>query len=144
MPDTMETLRAAVEIAFPGGDGVAAGLDVRADIHIRDALEGFLPGSLDLLAALLDAQAAGAGATDGFAALPPVERAAVFRSMLSEEIADVRELAEAVLLFGAGAVFSEWSGYDRATRTLRPPPVWERIGFGGPSIGHPSYRAERS
>src|SRR5258706_13988617 len=127
MADGAETLRAAIEVAFPGGDGIPAGLDVRADVHVRDALEGFLPGSVNRLAALLDAQAAERGATDGFAALPPAERAEVFRSMLSEEIPDLRELAESVVLFGAGAIFSEWNSYDRATGELERPAAWDRI-----------------
>ena len=67
-------------------------------------------------------------------------RAVVFRSMLSEEIADVRELAEAVLLFGAGAIFSDWSGYARDTGTLTPPVSWKVIGFRGPSLGYPEFK----
>lgn len=137
--DSMETLRAAVEIAFPGGDGIPAGLDVGADRHIADALNSVLPGAVDLLAALLDASAGEQGGTEGFAALPPDGRAAVLRAMLREPVADVRELAESILMFGAGAIFSEWSGYDRATRTLTPPATWKAIGFAGPSLGHPEY-----
>jgi hypothetical protein len=141
MASTDETLRAAVEVAFPGGDGIPAGLDVNADKHVRDALDLFLPGSADLLAALLDAQAAELGAAEGFASLSLDDRAQVFRAMLDEDTADVRELAEAVLLFGAGAIFSEWSGYDRETAELRPPTAWSAMGFPGPSRGHPIYRA---
>jgi hypothetical protein len=140
MPTTEQTLRAAVEVAFPGGDGIPAGLDVNADVHIREALDGILPGSVDLLAALLDAQAAELGAAEGFASLSFDDRTKVFKAMLDEDIADVRELAEAVLLFGAGAIFSEWSGYDRTTRELRPPTAWSALGFPGPSRGHPVYR----
>lgn len=139
MPDSIQTLRAAVECAFPAGDGIPSGLEAGADVHIRDALEAMLPGSTDLLAALLDASATEIGSDAGFAALPPDDRARVLRAMLSEEIADVRELAEAVLLFGFGAIYSEWSGYDRETKTLTPPAAWDAIGFGGPSEGHPEY-----
>jgi hypothetical protein len=137
--DSMETLRAAVEVAFPGGDGIPTGLDAGADRHIADALESVLPGAVDLLAALLDASAAEQGGVDGFAAMPADGRAQVLRAMLREPVADVRELAESILMFGAGAIFSEWSGYDRPTRALTPPSVWTRIGFGGPSLGHPEY-----
>lgn len=140
MASADETLKAAVEVAFPGGNGIPAGLDVGAERHVRDALERFLPGSVDLLAALLDAQAAERGADAGFAELSFDERTSVLRAMLDEEIADVRELAEAVLLFGGGAIFSEWSGYERATTTLTPPAVWKRIGFPGPAQGYATYR----
>ena len=139
MLDSLDTLRAAVECALPAGEGIPAGLEVGADRHIRDALESMLPGATDLLAGLLDAYAAEQGEPEGFASLPIEDRAVVLRKMLTEPIADVRELAEAVLLFGYGAVYSEWSGFDRDTRTLKPPPVWDAIGYGGPSDGHPDY-----
>jgi hypothetical protein len=137
----METLRSAVEVAFPGGDGIPAGLEAGADRHIADALDSALPGAVDLLAALLDASAAEHGGADGFAAMAPDGRERVLRAMLREPVADVRELAESILLFGAGAIFSEWGGYDRETGTLTRPAVWTAIGFGGPSLGHPEYRA---
>ena len=142
MTGSLETLRSAVEVAFPGGDGIPAGLDVGADRHIADALNSMLPGSVDLLAALLDASAAEHGGADGFAAMALDARARVLRAMLREPIADVRELAESIMLFGAGAIFSEWSGYDRETGALTPPATWAAIGYGGPSLGHPGYAGD--
>jgi len=133
----METLRAAVEVVLPAGDGIPSGIEVHAEEHIRDGLELSMGGASDLLAALLDGAATERGASD-FVSLDEPGRLAVIRAMLSEEIADIRELAEAILVFGFGAVYSEWSGYR--TGTLEPPRVWKTIGFGGPALGYPRYR----
>jgi hypothetical protein len=135
----METLRAAVEVVLPAGDGFPSGLEVGAERHIRDAFESVLPGATDLLAGLLDAYAADAGAA-GFTSLDADARAGVLRTMLADPSADVREMAESILLFGYGALVSEWSGYDRATKTLKRPAMWDTLGFGGPVEGYPEYR----
>ncbi len=134
----METLRAVVELAFPEGDGIPSGSSVRAEEHIRDGIELILPGATDLLAALLDGGAMERGA-ESFVALSREDRDAVFRAMLAEPVADIREAAEAVLLFGFGAIYSEWSSYDATARTLTRPPVWDTIGYDGPVLGHPEH-----
>lgn len=139
MGDTMATLRAAVEVAFPEGDGIPSGLSVRAEDHIRDAIELLLPGAADLLVALLDGGAMEQGAPN-FVSLSLEDRAAVLRAMLADPIADIREAAEALLLFGFGAIYSEWSSYDAKTGDLKRPPVWDTIRYAGPVEGHPEYR----
>lgn len=133
----MNTLRAVVEIAFPAGDGIPSGLSVKAEDHIRDAIELLLPGASDLLAALLDGGAMERGVAS-FVELGAEDRAEVFRSMLAEPVADIREAAEAVLLFGFGAIYSEWGNYTNGTLTR--PGVWDTIGYAGPVEGHAEYR----
>jgi hypothetical protein len=138
MPDAMDTLRAVVDLAFPEGDGIPSGLSVKAEEHIRDGIELILPGATELLTALLDGGAMERGA-DSFLALPADGREHVFRAMLADPVADIRETAEAVLLFGFGAIYSEWSSYDPSSRTLTRPPVWDTVGYDGPVLGHPDY-----
>lgn len=144
MPDTasLETLRAAVDTVAPRTDGVAGGVALRAHEHVAELLEKSLPGSVDMLAALLNAYAMDVRAGAGFAELSPDERSAVFRSMSTDDSQDIRDVVDAILVFSWGGTFSEWSGYDRATGSLNAPPTWAAAGFHGPVHGHPDYRTE--
>ncbi len=144
MPDpaSIEALRAAVETVVPPTDAMPGGLDVRADEHIATLLEQNLPGSVDMLAALLNAYAMDVRAGASFAELVPEERGAVFRAMSTDESQDIRDVVDAIIVFSYGGTYSEWSGYDRATGSLKAPPSWAAAGFHGPVHGHPDYRVD--
>jgi hypothetical protein len=144
MPDpaSIEALRAAVETVVPPTDEMPGGLDVRADEHIATLLEQNLPGSLDMLAALLNAYAMDVRSGATFAELSLEERGAVFRAMSTDESQDIRDVVDAVIVFSYGGTYSEWSGYNRATGELKAPPAWEAAGFHGPVHGHPDYRVD--
>ncbi len=144
MPDpaSLETLRAAVDTVVPRTDEMPGALDVRADEHIATLLEQNLPGSLDMLAALLNAYANDVRAGTPFAELSPDERSAVFRAMSTDESQEIRDVVDALLVFTFGGVYSEWSGYDRATGDLKAPPSWAAAGFHGPVHGHPDHRVD--
>ena len=68
------------------------------------------------------------------------ERREVARLMSREESEDVQDMVDALLLFTFGGMYSEWTGYDRATKTLTRPAVWDDMGFHGPVDGHPDHR----
>ncbi|MFY9587970.1 MAG: gluconate 2-dehydrogenase subunit 3 family protein [Actinomycetota bacterium] len=144
MPDpaSIEALRAAVETVVPPTDGMPGALDLRADEHIATLLEQNLPGSIDMLAALLNAYANDVRAGASFVDLSSDERGKVFRAMSTDESQDIRDVVDALLVFSYGGTYSEWSGYDRATGNLKAPPTWAAAGFHGPVHGHPDYRVD--
>jgi len=144
MPDpaAIEALRAAVDTVVPRTEMMPGALDARADEHIATLLEQNLPGSLDMLAALLNAYAMEVRAGASFAELSIEERGKVFRAMSTDESQDIRDVVDALLVFTFGGTYSEWSGYDRATGDLKAPPSWAAAGFHGPSHGHPNYRGD--
>jgi len=104
------------------------------------SLELFVPGFADLLATLLEAYAADVRSGVAFAHLSPDERRQVLRTMAKEESPDMRDVIDGLFVLTYGGMYSEWTGYDRATGRLSPPRAWARLGFGGPSEGHAGYR----
>lgn len=141
-PETLSTLRAAVEAVAPATDGMPGAVDLNSHGHVAEMLEIGLPGITVMIAALLDAYAADVKPGTPFKDLSIEDRGKVIRAMSSDESQDIRDAIDAVIVFGCGAMFSEWSGYDRATRELDPPPTWAAVGFHGPVHGHPSYRED--
>jgi hypothetical protein len=141
-PSSLETLRAAVDAVAPSIDEMPGALAARADEHIATLLEQNLPGSLDMLAALLNAYAMDVRAGAAFVDLSLEERGVVFRKMSTDESQDIRDVVDALLVFTFGGTYSEWSGYDRATGDLKAPPSWAASGFHGPVPGHPDYRVD--
>jgi hypothetical protein len=144
MPDpvSVETLRAACDTVAPATDGMPGAVDLGADAHAIDMLEQGMPGITDMVAALLDAYAADVSPGTTFRDLSVEDRGAVFRTMSSDESQVIRDAVDAIIVFACGGTFSEWSGYDRATGSVRPPPTWAAVGFHGPSHGHPNYRED--
>lgn len=144
MPDpaSIEALRAAVEAVVPPTEAMPGALDVRADEHIATLLEQNLPGSLDMLAALLNTYAMDVRSGASFAELSLDERGKVFRAMSTDDSQDIRDVIDALLVFTFGGTYSEWSGYDRATGEIKAPPSWSACGFPGPARGHPDYRVD--
>ena len=141
-PASIETIRAAVDTITPADGDFPGALALGADRHVIDMLELGLPGITDMFAALLDAYAGEVRAGATFAALEPAERSAVLRAMSTDESQDIRDAVDALIVFGNGASFSEWSGYDRVSRSLKAPRSWSIVGFGGPSHGHPDFRED--
>lgn len=139
-PGSEATIRAAVEVILPPRGGRPGGVELGVHEHVVHSLELALPGFVDLIAALLDATAMEADPGKPFVDLDHAGRTAALRALSSDEAQDVREAADALLVFSFGGMYSEWSGYDRASGELTPPAVWEEIGFHGPSLGHPEYR----
>lgn len=117
-------------------------LDARADEHIATLLEQNLPGSLDMLAALLNAYAMDVRDGATFAELTIEERGRVFRAMSTDDSQDIRDVVDALLVFTFGGTYSEWSGYDRETGELKAPAAWAASGYHGPVHGHPDYRID--
>jgi hypothetical protein len=72
-----------------------------------------------------------------FAELSALERGEVFRLMADEEAQDIREAVDALFVFTLGGVYSE-----AAAAPSQRSPAWDRLGYGGPSFGHPGYREE--
>jgi hypothetical protein len=140
-PASAETIRAAVEAVLPPVGDRPGGADLGVHEHVIEQVEMALPGFVGLMAALLDATAMELSQAP-FAGLGVAERLEVIRALSSDEAQDVREAADVLLIFAYGGMYSEWTGYDRAAGELRPPAVWDDLGFHGPSLGHPGYREE--
>jgi hypothetical protein len=142
MPEAaaLESIRAAVEVLVPPVDGEPGAADLGVDRHVAEAIEQYLPGFVDLLGTLLDAFAADLQAGATFVSLTVDERSRVLRAMCREEGPDMQDIVDGLMVFTYGGMYSEWTGFDRATGTLEPPDVWASIGFGGRSDGHGEYR----
>jgi hypothetical protein len=139
MPDesSLATVRAAIEAVAPPVGGRPDAAPEGVERHAVHQLELYLPGFTDMLAALLDAYAMDVRTGAAFAELSPEERGEVFRLMADEEAQDIREAVDALFVFTLGGVYSE-----AAAPPGDRPPAWDRLGFAGPSFGHPDYRAE--
>lgn len=136
MPDdaSIATLRAAVETIVPGA------AELRVHEHVVHSIESATPGFVDLTAILLDAFAADVRPGATFVELSLAERGEVLRLMTNGETQDLRDAVDALLVFTYGGMYSEWTGYDRATNHLRPPAVWGTLSYHGPVDGIPDYR----
>lgn len=139
MPDepALATLRAALEAVAPPVDGQPGAVELGVEHHVVKQIEMYLPGFTEMLAALLDAYAMDVRPGAAFAELSPAERGEVFRLMADEDSQDIREAVDAVFVFTLGGVYSE----SRAAPGERAA-SWDRVGYGGPSYGHPVYREE--
>ena len=137
MPDepALASLRAAIEAIAPPVDGQPGGVELGVEHHVVKQIEMYLPGFTEMLAALLDAYAMDVRPGTAFADITLEERGEVFRLMASEESQDIREAIDAVFVFTLGGVYSE----SRAPAGERVP-SWDRVGYLGPSLGHPVYR----
>jgi hypothetical protein len=136
VPDeaSIATLSAAVEAIVPGS------AELRVHDHVAHAVELATPGFVDLIAILLDAFATDVRAGATFAELSLPERGEVLRLMTNGETQDLRDAVDALLVFTYGGMYSEWTGYDRAMKSLTPPAVWAALGYHGPVDGVADYR----
>lgn len=116
------------------------GVELGVERHVVELVERALPGFVDLVAALLNAYAAELGGA--FASLDAAGRSEALRRMSADEAQDIRDAADALVLFTFGGIYSEWTGLDRAARRLRAPESWGAVGYHGPVHGHPDYRED--
>jgi hypothetical protein len=133
-------IRAAVETIAPAFDGRPGGVDVAADRHVVDLIDLALPGFVDMIGMLLDAYADDVRSGATMTSLSPEERGLVLRALAREEGQDARDVVDALFVFTLGAMYSEWSGYDRRTGALEPPETWRHVGYHGPVDGIVEYR----
>ena len=139
-PSTIETLIAAIDTIVPATEGMPGAIELNAHQHVIDMLELSLPGITDMVATLLDAYAGEVSPGTPFKDLSAEDRGTVFRAMSTDDSQDIRDAIDALIVFGCGGTFSEWSGYDRASGSLKAPATWAAVGYHGPSHGHPDYR----
>ena len=139
MPDqaALDAIKAVVETIAPRTEAGPGAAEMDVHRHVAESIDSALPGFVPMLLMLLDAYAADVRAGEAFADLSPEERGAVLRTMAGEQTQDMKEVVGALFLFTYGGMFSEWSGYDRATRSLTPPWTWEALRFRGPVDGNP-------
>ena len=144
MPDdaSVEAIRAAIDVMLPAADGSPGALDLKADRHVVELAEGALPGSVDLIAALLNGYAAAVEPGVAFAALSRDQREQVLKTMLADPTQDIRVAVDTIQVFALGGTYSEWSGYDAETKQLTRPPTWDEVGYRGPVRGWPEYRQD--
>jgi len=144
MPDvsSLATIRAVVETVVPPGGDQPGAAELGVERHVAGLIEQLFPRFVDLLAMLLDAYAADVRQGALFVELETEERGTVLRtmSMEGEGTQDMRDAVDALMVFTLGGVYSEWSGYDRATGALTAPASWKAMGYHGPVAGHPRYR----
>ncbi len=132
-------IRAAVDTIAPAVDGRPGALDVGADRHVVALIDQAVPGFVDLIGFLLDAYATDVRDGAAFVDLSQEERGRVLRLLAAEEGQDARDICDALFVFTIGAMFSEWSGYDRSTGRLDPPATWAAVGYHGPVDGVADY-----
>jgi hypothetical protein len=130
-----------VDTIAPAFDDRPGGLDVGADLHVVAMIDQAVPGFVDLIGFLLDAYATDVREGAAFTDLDREERGQVLRALAAEESQDARDICDALFVFTIGAMYSEWSGYDRSTGRLEPPPTWAAISYQGPVDGVPEYRS---
>lgn len=136
----MATIRAAVDAIIPGMEGRPGAAELDVARHVAEAIELYLPGFVDLLVTLLDAYAVDIRSGAAFTELTHEERGEVLRAMSKEESPDMQDIVDGLQVFTFGGFYSEWTGYERQSRSLIPPQVWDDMGYQGPSLGHPGYR----
>ena len=135
-PDQEAALRALVDVVLPRHAGLEAASERGVHEHVAACLEAMQPGSVRMLILLLDIHARNVDSAARFADLGPEGRARVFSDLAVDDADEIRDAVDGVLLFTLGGYFSDWSGYDRASRRLDAPPVWRRVGYRGPSEHH--------
>ena len=138
----METIRAAVEVIVPPTEDSPGGADLGVQDHVTEVLDRLSPGFVDLAATLLDAYAVDVRPGVAFRDLTLEEKGRVLKDISRESSQDLIDVVSGLLVFAYGGMYSEWTGYDRASKTLEPPSVWERMGYQGPVSGHPKYRED--
>jgi hypothetical protein len=136
----LATIRAAVDAIIPAADGRPGAAELGVATHVVESIELYLPGFADLLSTLLDAYAADVRPGAAFVELTHAEAHQVLEAMSREESPDMQDIVDGLLVFTYGGFYSEWTGYDRTSRTLTPPQAWAGMGFHGPSRGHSEYR----
>jgi hypothetical protein len=134
-------IRAAVDTIAPAFDGRPGGLDVGAGQHVVELIDLAVPGFVDLIGFLLDAYATDVRPGAAFVDLDVEERGQALRALAAEEAQNARDICDALFVFTIGAMYSEWSGYDRSTGRLEPPAIWASVKYRGPMDGVPDYRA---
>jgi hypothetical protein len=134
--DAEAALRALVDIVVPRHDGLESASERGVHEHVASCLEALQPGSVKMLLLLLNIHARNVDPATRFADLDPEARATVFADLAEDDAEEIRDAVDGVLVFTLGGYFSDWSGYDRASRRLDPPPVWRRLGYEGPSQEH--------
>jgi gluconate 2-dehydrogenase subunit 3-like protein len=139
---SVAAIRAAVEAVLPSTVSGPGAAELGVERHVVEQIEVTFPGMLDLLEIMLNAYASDVVAGSAFEDLSIEDRQQVLRLMSMEESQDIVEIVDAILVFTYGGVYSEWTGYDRATGRLDPPAVWDEVGYPGPSRGHPVYRTD--
>ncbi len=137
-------IRAAVEAIVPPFDGHPGAIDLGADVHVISLIDRALPGFVDMIGYLLDAFAADVRPGAAMVDLDLAERGQVLRMLAREEGQDARDVVDALFVFTYGALYSEWTGFDRSTGRLIPPDTWSRAraGHHGPVEGISEYRVD--
>jgi hypothetical protein len=139
---SVPAIRAAVEAILPATASGPGAAELGVDRHVVEQIEATFPGMIDLLQVLLDAFASDVVAGSSFADLSIEDRQQVLRIMSTDDSQDVVDCVDGLIVFTYGGMYSEWTGYDRATGRLDPPAVWAEIGYPGPARGHPEYRKD--
>lgn len=121
----LKTFAAATDSVLPGSS--SAGVHERVISLFDGAMQGFS----HVVAGLLDAFASDVRSGASFVDLDEKEREAVIRLMIDDPSVDVRDAADGLLLFTLGQNYVETHP--------RYQDVYQRIGYRGPSDGHPEY-----
>lgn len=140
--ESLDVIRAVVDTIAPATGDLPGGVAVGSQDHVAAMVDLSFPGYVDMLAMLVNAYAAEVRAGSTFVELSPEERIRVVKAMATDESQDIRDAIDGITVFSLGGTFSEWSGYDRSTRSLTPPKAWATVWFHGPVDGHPDYRKD--
>ena len=126
-----------VDVIAPSYEGLPAASTIGVHRHLVSCLEAAQPGLSQMVVLLLNMYARIERRDATFVSLSPQERDHVLRNLAEEDDEQIRDAVDAVLVFTYSGYFSEWSGFDPATGAVIRPAVWNRMGYRGPSLGHP-------
>jgi hypothetical protein len=131
-PESLATLRTAVDVIAPGVDGCPSASARQVHLRVAQSLEMLQRGSIALLGRLLDMYSRVERDHARFLDLDTVERERVLRTLASEELEEIRDLLEGLHTFTLNGCLAGWSPRDER----EPSAVWSAMGFHGPALGH--------
>lgn len=147
MASPEQTIRALADAVLPSppDDETAGAADIAAERFVLHYLTFLQPELPELLAAALDGLAAarlGVAYDAGlFETLSHENRLAVVRALGEHDLADLRDLADLVVVLITAAFYGEWTGQDESGTMTRTPVGWDLTGYPGPSDAVPGLLA---
>ena len=134
-------LRAVVDVIIPAADGRPQASALGVHRRVASCLEMAQPGATSLLVLLLDMYARVQRPDAIFTELTPGQQDSVLRELAADESDDLRDLVDVVHVYTLNGYFSDWQDCSPETGGFTAPPVWQAMGYHGPSLEHLAYHA---
>lgn len=134
-------LRAVVDVIVPDTDGHPSASALGVHLRLASCLEMAQPGATSLLVLLLDMYARVQRPDATFAELTPMQQDSVLRELSADESDELRDLVDVVHVYTLNGYFSDWPGCRPETGDFTAPPIWQAMGYHGPSLEHLAFHA---